>query len=541
MSTVTSFSASLLQSLEGNTVQAAKYADKAVTDMADNANKMGTSMEMIQNAYQGFAKGNYTMLDNLKLGYGGTQSEMQRLIARAAELSDTVDAQSMSFANIVEAIHVVQDEMGITGTTAAEASTTIQGSVASMKAAWKNLVLGFTDSNADLGKRIDEFVVTVIGDGTDKNPGVFGNIFPAIERSLVGIGSFIERIAPIISEKLPDLVTQVLPSLLSAATTLVNGLVNAAPSILQVLIDQAPTILNTIITEALGLLPELLGLAVQFILAIAEGLADNSDLLIPAIVTTILTIVDTLTDPDTLGRLLNAAITIIKSFAAYLVQPDTLDLLLSAVIDIVDSFVTFVMDNLGPLLDAAIEIIMSLTEYLMSPENIAKLVAAAVEIVAKLAFAIYDARFQIGVAALELIENLINEFVNTDWGEVGGKIVNGIWNGIKNAWSDLSNWVSDSWNRLVGVFTGEETTPDIEFEPDRSGNSSDIDVSSWHSAVSAGSGLSGNGSKTSATGGSTARPTNIILTLNDRELGRAVYALNQEESERVGLDLAEAY
>ena len=151
MSTVTSFSASLLQSLSGNTEEAAKVADMAIIDMADNANKMGASMDMIQNAYQGFAKQNYTMLDNLKLGYGGTKEEMQRLIADAAELSDTVDAQSMSFDNIVEAIHVVQTEMGITGTTAKEAGTTIQGSVASMKSAWTNLVTGFADGSADIG------------------------------------------------------------------------------------------------------------------------------------------------------------------------------------------------------------------------------------------------------------------------------------------------------------------------------------------------------------------------------------------------------
>ena len=135
METVTSFSASLLQSLDGDTAAAAEKANMAITDMSDNANKMGTSMESIQNAYQGFAKQNYTLLDNLALGYGGTQAEMQRLISDAAKLSDTVDAQSMSFENIVEAIHVVQTEMGITGTTALEAGRTISGSVSAMKSA----------------------------------------------------------------------------------------------------------------------------------------------------------------------------------------------------------------------------------------------------------------------------------------------------------------------------------------------------------------------------------------------------------------------
>ena len=150
MNTVTSFSASLLQSLKGDTEAAAQKADQAITDMADNANKMGTSMEMIQNAYQGFAKQNYTMLDNLKLGYGGTKEEMQRLLKDAEKLSG-VKYDLSSYADIVDAIHVVQTEMGITGTTAREASTTIQGSVASMKGAWKNLVTAIAADGWDIG------------------------------------------------------------------------------------------------------------------------------------------------------------------------------------------------------------------------------------------------------------------------------------------------------------------------------------------------------------------------------------------------------
>lgn len=154
METVTSFSASLLQSLGGDTAKAASYADRAIVDMSDNANKMGTSMRDIQNAYQGFAKQNYTMLDNLKLGYGGTQEEMKRLVSDAAKLTDvqkelgvTVDANSLSFGNIVNAISVVQKQMGITGTTSKEAATTIEGSVSSAKAAWENFEAGVISAN----------------------------------------------------------------------------------------------------------------------------------------------------------------------------------------------------------------------------------------------------------------------------------------------------------------------------------------------------------------------------------------------------------
>lgn len=154
METVTSFSASLLQSLGGDTAKAASYADRAIVDMSDNANKMGTNMRDIQNAYQGFAKQNYTMLDNLKLGYGGTQEEMKRLISDASKMTDvqkelgvTVDASSLSFGNIVNAISVVQKQMGITGTTSKEAATTIEGSVNSAKAAWENFEAGVISAN----------------------------------------------------------------------------------------------------------------------------------------------------------------------------------------------------------------------------------------------------------------------------------------------------------------------------------------------------------------------------------------------------------
>lgn len=181
MATVTSFSASLLQSLDQDTETAAEMADRAITDMSDNANKMGTDMTAIQNAYQGFAKQNYTMLDNLKLGYGGTQAEMVRLISDASKMTDiqdelnvTVDEGSLSFANIVNAISVVQKNLDIAGTTAKEASTTIQGSLNSAKAAWENLLVGFSDGTQDLDKLMDDFVSSV---GT-----AMGNILPRIKQ-----------------------------------------------------------------------------------------------------------------------------------------------------------------------------------------------------------------------------------------------------------------------------------------------------------------------------------------------------------------------
>lgn len=161
METVTSFSASLIQSLDGDTEAAAEKANQAIVDMSDNANKMGTSMESIQNAYQGFAKQNYTMLDNLKLGYGGTQEEMKRLLSDASAISG-VEYDISSYADVVDAIHVIQTEMGIAGTTAKEASSTITGSVESAKSAWKNLLAGFGKDDVDLAGLTNQFVDSVI-------------------------------------------------------------------------------------------------------------------------------------------------------------------------------------------------------------------------------------------------------------------------------------------------------------------------------------------------------------------------------------------
>ena len=187
METVTSFSASLLQSLDGDTEKAAEKADQAITDMADNANKMGTSIESIQNAYQGFAKQNFTMLDNLKLGYGGTKEEMQRLLEDAEKLSGQ-EFDISSYADIVDAIHVVQTEMGITGTTAAEASNTIAGSAAAMKSAWENLVTGLADENANVDVLLDNFL--------DSVETTAGNVLPVVERVLTSIFKELEENGP---------------------------------------------------------------------------------------------------------------------------------------------------------------------------------------------------------------------------------------------------------------------------------------------------------------------------------------------------------
>ena len=243
METVTSFSASLIQSLDGDTAKAAEVGNMAITDMSDNANKMGTSIEMIQNAYNGFAKSNFTMLDNLKLGYGGTKEEMQRLIDDANKVKEAngemADLSIDSFADVAEAIHIIQTEMGITGTTAREAASTIEGSLAMMKGAWQNLVVGMADENANMEVLINNFV--------ESTATAAQNLLPRIEQTLIGIAQLITALAPVIAEALPVLIEAVLPSLLSAGVSLVvaivNGVITALPGLYTALLEGVQIIL----------------------------------------------------------------------------------------------------------------------------------------------------------------------------------------------------------------------------------------------------------------------------------------------------------
>ena len=298
METVTSFSASLLQSLGGDTEKAAEIGNMAVIDMSDNANKMGSSMESIQNAYAGFAKQNYTMLDNLKLGYGGTKEEMQRLIDDANALNAAQGNMTKysidSYADIVSAIHDVQTEMGITGTTALEASTTIQGSLASTKAAWENWLTG-TGS-------VDALVGTVVNSAGLLAKAI-GDILPSLT---TGISQLVAQLAP----EIPPLINQLLPSIIDSITTMISSLGSQLPAILAtilpVITGSAPQIINTLITALISSLPIIVSSAGQLILALAAGISQSLPTLIPTIVDVVLQIVMTLV--ENVNLLVDAAV-----------------------------------------------------------------------------------------------------------------------------------------------------------------------------------------------------------------------------------------
>ena len=283
METVTSFSASLLQSLGGDTKAAAEKADQAITDMSDNANKMGTDMTSIQNAYQGFAKANYTMLDNLKLGYGGTKQEMERLLTDAEKISG-IKYDISSYADIVDAIHVVQTEMGITGTTAKEAATTIEGSANSMKSAWSNLLTGMSNENLDLGDLVQNVVDSV---------GAFAdNLIPRLQvmlpRFAEGLTQLANGLAPYVGPALETL----LPPLMQGIGGLVSGIVQALPLAVAAVSEVVPMLVE----QLTSLLPQIISAGVEIIAALASGIGENLPTLIPAVVDAIITITEGLID-----------------------------------------------------------------------------------------------------------------------------------------------------------------------------------------------------------------------------------------------------
>ena len=278
METAIESSAAMIKAVGGNTERAAELTNKAIIDMSDNVNKMGTTMEAVQNAYRGFSRGNFMMLDNLALGFAGTKQGMEELLETAERYArqngEIRDFSIDSYADIVDAIHIVQTEMGITGTTAREAGTTIQGSVNAMKAAWSNLVTSLANGNADLSSKIDDFVKSIVGDGTENNLGVLGNIIPAVKTALKGISRVVREAAPIIAAELPALMADILPALVSAAGDLVAAFIEGLPTILQAIGDAIPGIMNSIFDSIESILPESLIPAFQQLRDAINGVID---------------------------------------------------------------------------------------------------------------------------------------------------------------------------------------------------------------------------------------------------------------------------
>lgn len=366
METVTSFSASLLQSVGGDTEEAARIADQAITDMADNANKMGSSMESIQNAYQGFAKQNYTMLDNLKLGYGGTKQEMERLLADAEKLSG-VHYDISNLNDVYEAIHVVQGELGITGTTAEEASTTIQGSAAAMKAAWQNMLTGIADENANFDELINNLV---------KSIETFAqNIIPRVEQALKGIGKLVSGLAPIIVQELPNLISEILPSFIEAVMSIVDSIIGIIPELLPVVLEAITEIGMEVINSLSEILPDILQAVIDGVIQVANAISENLPQIVAALTQGLLQLVQVII--NNMPQFLQAALQLFISIQQAIFE--AMPIIIAALPQLITGIVDFIVGAIPQLIQAYIQLLSSLVDAL--PEIIAAIVAALPQII----------------------------------------------------------------------------------------------------------------------------------------------------------------
>ena len=405
METATSFSAALISSLEGDVDQAANLTDVAMQSISDNVNTFGTSMESVTNAFQGFAKGQFNMLDNLKLGYGGTKEEMERLLRDAEQYEGFIEG-SMSidnFADIISAIDIVQEHLNIAGTTNKEAMSTIEVSATATKAAWENVITA-VGRGEGLDEAFDGLMSSLFG-GEDGG-GLLNNIIPRIEQVMQGIGDFVAKASPIISEKLPALIEGIVPNLLSAGVELISalaqGLIQALPTLMPIAVDVLMQLANTIIAN----LPMIISVGVEILGQLITGIAQALPELIPAAVDAILTIADGL------------------------------------------------IDNIDLVIDAAIQITVGIIEGIV--RSLPKLIEKAPIIIEKLIVGLIGAIPKLVLAAGQIIVAFINAINNiaSKLHDVGKNLVEGLKNGIINAWNGMVQKVKDMANNLVQSVKG---------------------------------------------------------------------------------------
>ncbi len=504
MSTVTSFSASLISSLGGDTEAAVKYADMAITDMADNANKMGTDIGLIQNAYQGFAKQNYknyTMLDNLKLGYGGTKTEMERLLADAQAISG-IEYDISSYADVVSAIHVIQESMGVAGATAAEAEHTIEGSLNSMKAAIDNLIVGFGNADADI-EMLCNNVVDAFQDVLTNITPVIENIIAALPTALNALLATVGELLPTLLDTVVDLFSQVLNTILTMLPKLIPVVIDALMTIVNTLIENLPLLIDaaiqivmslvqgigealptliptavqaviTIVQSLIDSLPMILDAALQLIMGLAQGLLDAIPVLIEALPSIILAIVEFVI--GAIPQIIDAGIQLLTSLVSAL--PEIIVAIVEAIPQIIEGIITAVLGSIPQIIQAGIDLLVALIQAL--PEIITTIVAAIPEIIGSVVNALINSIPQIVQAGVTLLTSLIKnlptiivEIVKavpqilsglvsafgkgvSQLANVGANLVKGLWQGIQSLagwlWDKVSGWISSIWDGICDFF-----------------------------------------------------------------------------------------
>ena len=395
MDTSIQSAASLINSLGGDQKKAAELMNMSITDMADNVNKMGTNMEAVQNAYRGFSRGNFTMLDNLALGFAGTKEGMQDLLDKAQEISG-IEYDISSYSDIVEAIHVVQDEMGITGTTAKEAAGTIQGSMGAMKAAWENFVAGIADPDANLGDLITNLV--------DTSTTALDNIVPVLGRTLSGAGVVIKKLAPVVMEKIPEIFNDLAPDLGEAALAMVEYIADAFMENVPKLLEAGASMIQGLSEGLVEGIPQFLEMALPLIENFSEAFREN------------------------VGKFVDVGIDFILNLAQGIM--DSLPMLIEQVPQIIINFAGAINDNAPKLLVGGVQLIWIIIQGIIS---------AIPTLIANIP---------------KIFEAILAVWTALNWVNLGKNVIEFIKNGIDQLMNNLPQALKDIGNKAIEWFKG---------------------------------------------------------------------------------------
>lgn len=446
MNTATSFSASLLQSLGGDTLKTAQVTEMAINDMSDNANKMGTNMGMIMNAYQGFAKQNYMMLDNLKLGYGGTKGEMERLLADAnkinAEQGKMTNYSIENLSDVFEAIHVVQEKMGIYGTTSKEASTTIQGSFNMMKASWQNFLTGMSDPKQDFDKLLKNLTDSIVTFAQNIIP----RIIQTVPRLMKGLGTLINMLA----QQLPPLLDELIPVLIEAVGNIIKTVATMLP-------QMAVSIYKAVKDIATNLLQAIKGSN------IIETVSSKIDQFVPMVINKINGFVDKFVQVfpqlgEKIGQhipgIVSKALDIIEGFVAMLVR--NVPKLIEAGGDFIKNLVKGLMQSLPELLKRAPQMITDFAN--MISRAVPQLIKKGAEIIWEIVKGLVQAVPTLIKEIPKIIQSIIAVWNAVNWLKLGKTLITGIKNGITAMWGGLKNMTKNLFdsldNMVMNIFRG---------------------------------------------------------------------------------------
>ena len=439
-----SFGASLKQAFEGDAVKAAEAANTAILDMADNSAKMGTDIGAIQTAYQGFAKQNYTMLDNLKLGYGGTKTEMERLLSDAQKLTG-IEYNIDNLGDVYSAIHVIQEDLGLTGVAAAEASETFTGSLGAMKAAGENLLANLA-LGEDIGPSLDTLGKTVNSFLFDNLLPMVGNMLDAVPELVSGLGTMVIGALNQISNNSDelvqtgiDIVTSLVSAIIEAAPYLVEAAVNLAWSLGEALINtdwvSVGTDLMTNLKDSIDLAAgEILGMDTATVDGFLEGISNA----LPNVLDTGIEFITNVADGilQNIPNLITTAGELITTFASFIMQ--NMPTIMQKGTELMLNLVNGIINNLPKIAESVVKIIAKFVSTVA--QNLPQILKSGIEIIGKLVVGLLQAIPQIVNAIPQIVDSIKNTFSNVDWGSIGHNLIEGIADGIRNA----AGWIIDA-------------------------------------------------------------------------------------------------